>query len=221
MSALAEPALAALLDGLHAESLGQDEAMGRFFSARVAAGEDLSPDRGAVKAFLTDKLVALDRDKALFCYQLCRSLGARRIVEAGTSHGVSTLYLAAALRDNGGGLVIATENEPAKAAAARANFAAAGLADRIELREGDLRETLADLSGPIDFALIDIWTPLARPALELVSPHLRPGAAIVCDNTTTYRDYYRDYFDFIADPANRLMTTTLPFEGGLEFTIRL
>jgi predicted O-methyltransferase YrrM len=221
MSALAEPALAALLDRLHATSLGQDAAMGRFFSVRVAAGEDLSPDRGEVKAFLTDKLVALDRDKALFCYQLCRSLGARRIVEAGTSYGVSTLYLAAALRDNKGGLVIATENEPAKAAAARANFAEGGLADQIELREGDMRETLADLPGPIDFLLIDIWTPLARLALELVSPLLRPGAAIVCDNTETYRDHYRDYFDFIADPANRLMTMTLPFAGGLEFTIRL
>jgi predicted O-methyltransferase YrrM len=221
MSALAEPVLAALLDRLHAASLGQDEAMGRFFSARAGAGQDLSPDRGEVKGFLADKLVALDRDKALFCYQLCRALGARRIVEAGTSHGVSTLYLAAAVRDNQGGTVIATENEPAKAEAARANFAAAGLADRIELREGDLRETLAYLSGPIDFVLIDIWTPLARPALELVSPHLRPGAAIVCDNTTTYREYYRDYFDYIADPANRLATLTLPFAGGLEFTIRI
>ena len=221
MSALAHPPLAALLDRLHAASLGQDEAMGSFFSARVAAGEDLSPDKGEVKTFLADKLVALDRDKALFCYQLCRALGARRIVEAGTSHGVSTLYLAAAIRDNGGGTVIATENEPAKLDAARANFEEAGLADLIELRAGDQRETLAALSGPIDFLLVDIWTPLARPALELVAPHLRPGAAIVCDNVTTYRDYYRDYFDCIADPANRLATMTLPFEGGLEFTIRL
>ena len=221
MSALAEPRVAALLDRLHSESVAQDEAMGRFFSARAAAGEDLSPDRGEVRAFLTDKLVALDRDKALFCYQLCRALGARRVVEAGTSYGVSTLYLAAAVRDNGGGTVIATENEPAKLGAARTNFEAAGLADLIELRAGDLRETLAALSGPIDFLLVDIWTPLARSALELVAPHLRPGAAIVCDNVTTYRDYCRDYFDYIADPANRLTTMTLPFEGGLEFTIRL
>ena len=221
MSALADPALQALLDRLHAESLGQDETMSAFFSARAAAGEDLSPDKGEVKAFLADKMVALERDKALFCYQLCRALGARRIVEAGTSYGVSTLYLAAALRDNGGGTVIATENEPAKAAAARANFVEAGLADLVELREGDLRETLTRLSGPIDFVLIDIWTPMARPALERVSRHLRPGAAILCDNTVTYRDYYRDYFDFIADPANRFMTMSLPFEGGLEFTVRL
>jgi predicted O-methyltransferase YrrM len=218
---LGDPKLEALLEQLHAHSLGQDEEMGRFFSARVAAGEDLSPDKGEVKTFLTDKLVALERDKALFCYQLCRALGASRVVEAGTSYGVSTLYLAAAVRDNGGGTVIATENEPGKVEAARRNFAEAGLAELIDLREGDLRETLKGVPPPVDFMLIDIWTPMARPALELVAPRLRTGAIVVCDNTAQYRDYYRDYFDFLADPANRFLTMTLPFDGGLEMSVRI
>ena len=90
------------------------------------------------------------------------ALGARRIVEAGTSFGVSTLYLAAAVRDNGGGIVIATEYETAKAKIARGHFAEAGLSECVDLREGDLRETLKTLEGPIDFMLTDIWTPLAR-----------------------------------------------------------
>jgi predicted O-methyltransferase YrrM len=218
---LGDPRLEALLERLHAHSLGQDEEMGRFFSARVAAGEDLSPDRGEVKAFLTDKLVALERDKALFCYQLCRALGASRVVEAGTSYGVSTLYLAAAVRDNGGGTVIATENEADKVEAARRNFAEAGFAETIDLREGDLRETLKEVPAPVDFMLIDIWTPMARPALELVAPRLRSGAVVVCDNTAQYRDYYRDYFGFLADPANRFLTMTLPFDGGLEMSVRV
>jgi predicted O-methyltransferase YrrM len=221
MSSLADPALQALLARLHAESLAQDGEMGRFFSARVAAKEDLSPDNEAVKVFLADKMVALEPDKALFCYQLCRALQARTAVEAGTSFGVSTLYLAAAVRDNGGGLVIATENEPAKAAIARDNFAEAGLADLIDLREGDLRETLARITGPVDFMLVDIWAPMARPALELVGPHLRAGAVVICDNTAAYRDHYRDYFDYLGDPANRFSTMTLPFEGGLEMSVRL
>ena len=90
------------------------------------------------------------------------------MVEVGTSHGVSTLYLAAAVRDNGGGVVIGTEHEAEKAKAARANFAAAGLAEFIELREGDLRETLKSLEGPIDFVLVDIWVEMARPAMPSV-----------------------------------------------------
>ena len=65
--------------------------------------------------FLKDKLIALDRGKAEFCYHVCRALRARRVVEAGTSFGVSTLYLAAAVRDNlpQGAHAQAEGNEPA------------------------------------------------------------------------------------------------------------
>jgi predicted O-methyltransferase YrrM len=151
---------------------------------------------------------------------LCRALGAKRILEAGTSCGVSTLYLAAAIRDNGGGVVIATENEPAKIAVAKANFAAAGLSSFIELREGDLRDSLRTVDTPVDFMLVDIWTPMARPALELIAPRLRPGAVVLCDNTAQFPEAYSEYFAFLADPANRFRTTTLPFEGGLEMSLR-
>src|SRR4051812_1750358 len=120
MSLLGDPRLETLLDRLQAESLMQDVALGRFFGDRAAAGKPLDPDEPEVRTFLADKLVALEQDKAQFCYQLCRALGARIVVEAGTSYGISTLWLAAAVRDNGGGRVIATEHEPAKAAAARA-----------------------------------------------------------------------------------------------------
>jgi len=117
-------------------------------------------------------------------------------------------------------VVIGTEHEPAKAAAARSNFRAAGLDKFIELREGDLRETLRDVGGAIDFMLIDIWE-VALPALRLVCPFLRPGAMVVCDNTAAFPDYYRDYMAFVHDPVNHLRTQTLPFEGGLELTVRI
>ena len=221
MSPLGDPSLEALLERLHAQSLGQDEEMGRFFSARAAAGEDLSPDNGEVRTFLVDKLVALERDKAIFCYQLCCALRARCVVEVGTSYGVSTLYLAAAMRHHGGGTVIATEMEPDKIAAAKANFAEAGLAEHIDLREGDLRSTLVHIPGSVDFMLIAVWSPMARPALELVAPRLRQGAVVICDNTEAYRDYYQDYFDYLGDPANRFITQTLPFAGGLEMSVRV
>ena len=95
----------------------------------------------------------------------------------------------------------------------------AGLSDFIELREGDLRETLRDTGGPIDFMLVDIWIPMARPALELVTPHLGPGAIVVCDNTEAYRGAYADYFAFINAPENGFRTMTLPFDGGLELSV--
>jgi predicted O-methyltransferase YrrM len=217
-----EPRLAALLDRLHARSEAQSGELASYFGRRAAAGDlDWNAFDDDADRFLADKLVALDRDKAELCHQLCRALRARRVVEAGTSFGVSTLYLADAVRANGGGVVIGTEVEPAKARAARAVFAEAGLEALIDLREGDLRETLRDVGGPVDFVLIDIWTPLARPALERVSPKLRPGAIVVADNTTQFRDAYRDYFAFLEDPANGFCTSTLPYPGGFELSVRL
>jgi predicted O-methyltransferase YrrM len=172
--------------------------------------------------FLADKMVALDRDKGEFCYQLCRALRATRIVEAGTSFGVSTLYLAAAVRDNQveNGVVIGTEYEPSKVNIALENFKEAGLSEFIDLRDGDLRETLQDVGGPVDFMLVDIWD-VALPALQLVSSSLRPGAIVACDNTTSARAEYGDYFKFVNDPSNRFRTMTVPFQGGFELTVRV
>jgi len=225
-SVLGDATLEALLDRLHGASDGQAEATSAFFRKRGEAGELSWDGMDEIShRFMADKLVALDRDKAEFCYLLCRALGARRVVEAGTSYGVSTLYLAAAVRDNcgpgGGGMVIGTEHEPAKAAAARAHFAEAGLSDYIDLREGDLRETLKDVGGPVDFMLMDIWVEMARPALELVAPRLRPGAIVVADNTQQVRGPYRAYFEYVNDPKNALRTQTLPFPGGLEVTVKV
>jgi len=75
------------------------------------------------------------------------------------------------------------------------------------------------LDGPVDFMLIDIWE-VALPALRLVHPHLRSGAVVVCDNTAVFGDYYRDYHAFLRDPRNGMRSLTLPFDGGLEFSVR-
>jgi predicted O-methyltransferase YrrM len=221
MSVIRDPELESLLATLHARSDAQAAVMRSFDASRTDQAQPPSPKEA--RAFLSDKLVALDSDKAEFCYQLCRANNARRIVEIGTSYGVSTLYLAAALRDNircggGNGVVIGTEYEPSKAAAARANFQQTGLSRFVDLREGDLRQTLKEIDGPVDFMLMDIWITMARPALELVTPHLRPGAIVIADNTMEYRSEYADYFAFLE--AQGFRTMTLPFDGGLEMSVR-
>ena len=87
---------------------------------------------------------------------LARSIGAQNVVNFGTSFGISTLHLAAALRDNGGGRLIGSEFEPLKAARARKNLAAANLSDLVDIREGDALETFArDLPQSIDLVLLD------------------------------------------------------------------
>ncbi len=223
-SLLNDPKLEALLERLHIQSDAEVGETDAYFERREQEGS-LDYDNFCdddMHRFLSDKMVALDRDKAEFCYQLCRSLRATRVVEAGTSFGISTLYLAAAVRDNqvDDGLVIGTEHEPAKVEIALENFRAAGLSEFIDLREGDLRQTLQDVGGPVDFMLVDIWD-VALPALELVSSSVRPGAIVACDNTTVDREEYRDYFKFVNNPSNRFRTMTVPFQGGFELTVRV
>jgi predicted O-methyltransferase YrrM len=220
MSVLSAPKLQALVDRLQAQSQAQEAETGAWFAARAQKGE-LSWDGfdETSHRYMADKFVALEPEKAEFCHLVCRAIGARRIVEVGTSFGVSTLYLADAVRANGGGVVVGVEHEPAKAAQARAHFAQAGLSELIDLREGDLRETLKTLEGPIEFVLMDIWVEMARPAVELIFPHLRKGAVLVADNTERVRGPYARYFEFLA--ANGFSTTTLPFQGGLEFSVKL
>ena len=223
MSVLSDPKLQALVDRLQAKSQAQEGETGAWFAERARKGElnwdgfDETSHR-----YMADKFVALEPAKADFCHLTCRALRAKRVVEVGTSFGVSTLYLADAVRENvgpgGGGVVIGTEHEPAKAATARAHFAEAGLTDLIDLREGDLRETLKVIEGPVDFVLMDIWVEMARPAIELIHPHLRPGAVVVADNTERVRGPYARFFEFVDGHGYR--RATLPFEGGLEFIVR-
>jgi predicted O-methyltransferase YrrM len=223
MGVLGDPALEARLAALHDRSAGQEASTRGWFDDLYKDGRPRGDDAPArIKTFLADKMVALEKDKAEFCHQLIRATGARRIVEIGTSYGVSTLYLASALKANlaggGEGVVIGTEYEPEKAAAARALFAETGLAPLIDLREGDLRQTLGDLEGPIDFVLMDIWVEAVIPAIERVAPRMRPGAVIIADNTASFRDSYGPYFEYLA--AHGFRTLTLPFAGGLEMSLK-
>jgi len=150
-------------------------------------------------------------------YMLCRGMRATRVVEFATSVGMSTLYFAAAMRDNGGGKVIGSELVPAKVATAKRNLVEAGLADYAEIREGDARQTLRDLGGPVDFALIDGWPlddegpSLALQVIKMVAPQLRLGGYVMNDNAEP------DFLDFIRDPQNGFLSVTLPQKGDRVF----
>ena len=117
-------------------------------------------------------------------------VGARTIVEFGTSFGLSTLHLAAALRDNGGGHLITSEFEPSKVARARHNLTAGGFTDLVEIREGDALQTLSvHLPDRIDLVLLDGAKALYPEILSLVESRLRPGAFLVADNADDSPDY--------------------------------
>jgi predicted O-methyltransferase YrrM len=152
-----------------------------------------------------------------FLYAVARASKATRIVEFGTSMGISTIYLAAALRDNGGGHLIGSELEPAKVVRARANLEAAGIADLVDIREGDALETLKDVGGEVDLLLVDGAFALYLPVLKLIEPWLKPGAVVLGENA-----FEPGYLDYVRDPANGYVSQPLPLDEGRgnEFTVR-
>jgi predicted O-methyltransferase YrrM len=160
--------------------------------------------------------LAISRETGALLYMLARSSRARTIVEFGTSFGISTLHLAAALRDNGGGRLITSEFEPSKVARARDNLTAGGLIDLVEIREGDALRTLSvDLPDTIDLLLLDGAKALYPEILSLVESRLRPGAFIVADNA----DDSPDYLARVRASAGGYIST--PFAEDVELSIRI
>ena len=226
-SVLCDPRADAVLARLDEEARRQNGEMRRYYDAKKQqATRHTDPGSRVDMDFVRDKFVALDPEKCDLCYMLCRSLKARRVVEFGTSFGVSTIYLAAAVRDTvrehgGEGIVIGSEIEPTKARVANANIADAGLADVADVRVGDARETLKQAGGPVDFLLLDSWIPLVRPVMDVVAPQLRLGAMVVCDNVQLYEREYAAYTALVRDPRNGFRSVMLSHEGGLEISIKL
>jgi predicted O-methyltransferase YrrM len=165
---------------------------------------------------MKDVPLAVSRETGILLYMLARSSRAMSIVEFGTSFGLSTICLASALRDNGGGRLVTSEFEPSKISRARANLADAGLADLIEFREGDALETLSsDLPDRVDLLLLDGAKALYPDILDLVAPRLRDGALIVADNA----DFCPPYLESVRSPGSGYLS--VPFADDVELSIGL
>jgi predicted O-methyltransferase YrrM len=215
MTSLTTAPIAPLLDRLFAEAEaapGSDMAdlAGEELDRLMHSKTEYRSLYGRMKALW----LPVSRETGALLYMLARSKGARSIVEFGTSFGISTIHLAAALRDNGGGHLITTEFEPSKIARARAHLELAGLADFVEFREGDALETLArDLPGLVDLVLLDGAKALYPDVLALLETRFAPGALIVADNA----DYSPDYLARVRSPAQGYMS--IPFAEDVELSM--
>jgi len=221
MNSLDDPKLKAVLDRLHKAARGDLKFFLRNIPlmTRMLLGRQAPPPEEQSRMF-KDVYIPISRLQGRFLYLVARSLGAQRIVEFGTSFGISTLYAAAAARDESG-QVIGSELEPTKQRAATAHLAEAGLANFAEVRLGDARETLRDVAGPIDLLLLDGWKEMYLPMLQMLAPKLRPGAVVLADNIKTFRRALAPYLEYVQGGRNQFASVTLPLADGFEYSVRL
>ncbi len=203
-----------------------------FIGADAVLGNTLA---SSAQAGLPDIAVAPNQGKLL--HLLVRMKQARRVLEIGTLGGYSTIWMAHALP--AGGQLITLELNAKHAAVARANFESAGVAERVELREGaalqSLKAMVHEKSAPFDFIFIDadkanipayfqFALQLSRPgSVIIVDNVVRNGAIIDKDNNDASVRGVRE-FNEIAAAEPRVMATTLQTVGvkGYDgFTIML
>lgn len=146
-----------------------------------------------------------------FLHLLTRIAGARRILEIGTLGGYSTIWLARALPERGS--VVSIEAEAVNAALARANITRAGLADRVEVREGRAADVLPTLSGgePFDLVFIDADKESNTIYLDWAARLGRPGTVVVVDNVGRGGE--------VANPATTA-SNVIGTQRGLEMLAR-
>jgi predicted O-methyltransferase YrrM len=154
----------------------------------------------------------------IYAFALARRPGL--MVEFGASVGISTIYLAAALRDLGGGRLITTEVSAEKVAIARGNLEQAGLANLVEVRAGDALETLRELPGDVELLFLDGWNDLYLAVLELVERRLSVGALVIADLSPADPNLEL-YCAHMSAPDSGYATVAVPLDAGVVVSARL
>jgi predicted O-methyltransferase YrrM len=196
--------VAAVIEGYHPRAKAEEKLM-----------EELPPSELVRRA--DEMLLPIGPATGSVLNTLIKEMGARSLLEVGTSYGYSALWLAEAARHTGGHL-ITLELRPEKAEHARAQLTRAGLVDHVQLKIGDALQSLDELPGPFDFVLIDLWKDLYIPVFDRVYPKLARGAVVVADNmiqpegvrhlAKAYRQHVRASQD--------ISSVLLPVGSGIE-----
>jgi predicted O-methyltransferase YrrM len=151
--------------------------------------------------------------------QIALSVGAKTIVEIGTSYGFSGLFWASALRHTAGHLHT-IDNNPKKYESARETFARAGVGELVTCYLGDAKQIVTSMPGPIDLAFIDADKPSCRAYFDLLWPKMRIGGSVLTDNATTHRAELADYVAYLRSRDDAI-STEVAVGNGVEWTVKI
>jgi predicted O-methyltransferase YrrM len=218
MTTLNKPQVQKVLSRLYEEAKVNDSEILAEEQVMVAAGGGVIDDQ--TLASIRDRtFMAVAPEVGSLIYLLARSRRPALVVEFGTSFGLSAIHLAAALRDNGFGKLITTEQSANKASRALQHLTEAEVADLVEIRQGDAFQTLTAIDR-IDLLLLDGWKPLYLPLLRQLEPALSPGCIIIADDVISMAEKLAPYLAYVRDLANGYVSSEIPLDDGLELSIR-
>jgi predicted O-methyltransferase YrrM len=210
-SSLQEPRVRRVLDAMHAESERVDPPL-------LAKAQGKSQEERT--ALFGSAFIPVDPHAGRLLYTIARGCAPGTFVEFGTSFGISTIYLAAAVRDRGAGRIVTTELHTGKANRAREYIREAGLLDLVDLRVGDALETLKDLSRDVSLVFLDGWKDLYLPCLKLLEPKLSPGALVVADDIDLFPDALQPYLDYVRGASAGYVSVKVPIGDAMELSVR-
>jgi predicted O-methyltransferase YrrM len=215
---LNQPQVQQVLSRLYAKAELNDSKVLAEEQAIMAAGGGVIDDQ--TLASIRDRsFMAVAPEVGRLIYLLVRSRRPSLIVEFGTSFGLSAIHLAAALRDNGFGHLVTTEQSANKASRAWQHLSEAGVADLVEIRQGDAFQTLAAIDQ-IELLLLDGWKPLYLPLLKQLEPAFSPGCLVIADDVISLSEKLAPYLAYVRDVANGYVSCEIPLDDGLELSIR-
>jgi predicted O-methyltransferase YrrM len=210
-SSLFDPVVSRVLAALHSQADTADPPL-------LAKMGDKTDDQMA--ELLNQAFIPVSADAGRFLYSLARATNTGTVIEFGTSFGISTIYLAAAIRDRGAGSVVTTELHAGKVKGARENLRAVGLLDHVDIREGDALKTLGDIRGGVSLLFLDGWKKLYLPVLRLLEPALTSGAVVVADDLDLFPEVHKPYLAYVRNPENGYVSVEVPIGDRLELSVR-
>ena len=197
---------------MHAESARVDPPL--LAKAKGKSQEERS-------ALLGSAFIPVDPQAGRLLYTLARGCAPGAFIEFGTSFGISTIYLAAAVRDRGAGRVVTTELHTGKANRAREYLREARLLELVDLRVGDALETLEDVTPGVSFVFLDGWKNLYLPCLKLLEPKLKSGALVIGDDIDLFPDALKPYLDYVRDAKGGYVSVKVPIGDAMELSTRV
>ena len=172
---------------LQRQPLGADEQEKKILSVL----EDMNQNQ-------TRGMMNVSQEDGRILRLLTEAVGAKNVVEIGTSNGYSGIWFCLALRTTGGKLTTHDIDE-GRASLARENFKRAGVDNMITLVMGDAHETVTRIKDPIDVLFIDADKEGYPDYLTKLLPLVRPGGLILSHNIEMIG---QDYIDAITKNPN-------------------